>query len=205
MVKQIVLFVVLSVLLIGGVSAVYLYYEKSDNEPSSFRAPEQTSQPSSTQKRGTTDTGLQVQGANSGLNTPTPDNAILQPKDFEAYEEYADNKTALYSDIEQGTGQEAKSGDTVAMLYQGWLTNGELFDQSRINEQNQVEPFVFQLGAGQVIPGWEQGIVGMKEGGFRRLIIPAVAGYGQTGQGPIPPNSMLIFDVRLLELQRGEN
>jgi FKBP-type peptidyl-prolyl cis-trans isomerase len=91
------------------------------------------------------------------------------------------------------------------MIYQGWLTNGQLFDQSRVNEQNQIEPYVFQLGGGQVIQGWEQGIVGMKEGGKRRLIIPSSLGYGSTGQGPIPANAMLIFDVELLKTEKSSN
>jgi FKBP-type peptidyl-prolyl cis-trans isomerase len=91
------------------------------------------------------------------------------------------------------------------MLYQGWLTNGQSFDQTRKNEQGQLEPFIFTLGSGQVIPGWEQTIAGMKEGGKRRLIIPASSGYGAVSQGPIPANSMLIFDVELVAVQPSEN
>jgi FKBP-type peptidyl-prolyl cis-trans isomerase len=144
---------------------------------------------------------LQVQGSSgSRLNNQLP-----TPESFEIYEQYSDQQGSSYIDIVVGTGKEAESGDNVAMLYQGWLTNGQLFDQSRLNESGQIEPFVFQLGGGQVIQGWEQGIVGMKEGGKRRLIIPSSAGYGPNGQDGIPPNAMLIFDVELLGIQKTNN
>ena len=94
-----------------------------------------------------------------------------------------------------GTGPEAKTGDSLSMNYKGTLTNGEVFDQSYGKA-----PFDFQLGAGQVISGWDKGIVGMKVGGKRKLVIPPDMGYGANGQGPIPPNATLIFEVELLSV-----
>ena len=97
-----------------------------------------------------------------------------------------------------GTGAEAQPGSTVSVLYTGMLPDGTVFDAS-VRHGN--EPFVFTLGGGQVIAGWDQGLVGMKEGGKRRLIIPPAMGYGSQDLGVIPPNSTLIFDVELLQVQ----
>ncbi len=140
---------------------------------------------------------LQVLGDTQQVETPEPTPSLPQPSQFSVYEEHASSPGSLYIDIQQGEGFEAAPGDTVAVVYQGWLTNGELFDQSRVNEEGLIEPIIFKLGAGQVIAGWEQGIVGMKQGGRRRLIIPSSFGYGASGQGVIPGDAMLIFDVEL--------
>jgi len=97
-----------------------------------------------------------------------------------------------------GTGVEAKTGDTVSVHYTGTLMNGKKFDSSR--DKNQ--PFEFQLGKGNVIKGWDQGVVGMKVGGKRKLTIPSALGYGERGSPPnIPPNAGLKFDVELLEVK----
>jgi peptidylprolyl isomerase len=95
-----------------------------------------------------------------------------------------------------GTGTEAKTGDAVAVNYVGALYHsGKVFDAS----WKRNEPFPFTLGKGQVIPGWEQGVVGMKVGGRRELIIPAALAYGAKGSPPtIPPNEPLVFVVDLL-------
>ena len=135
-------------------------------------------------------------------NNQNQQNDLPGPEGFEVYEQYSDAESVLYADIVLGDGNEARPGDTVAMKYQGWLTDGTLFDSSRVNEQGQVEPFVFTLGQGQVIRGWEEGIQGMKVGGKRRLVIPAVAAYGEAGQGQIPPNAMLVFDVELAQIEK---
>lgn len=99
-------------------------------------------------------------------------------------------------EIVKGTGTEAKTGSAVAVNYVGALyKTGKVFDAS----WKRNEPFTFTLGKGQVIPGWEQGIVGMKVGGRRELIIPAALGYGAKGSPPsIPPNEALVFIVDLL-------
>jgi FKBP-type peptidyl-prolyl cis-trans isomerase FkpA len=99
--------------------------------------------------------------------------------------------------MQVGTGDEAQPGKFVTVHYTGWLTDGKKFDSSR--DRNR--PFDFQLGAGNVIRGWDTGVAGMKVGGQRRLIIPANLGYGVRGAPPvIPPNATLIFDVELLKV-----
>lgn len=102
-------------------------------------------------------------------------------------------------DVVVGDGTEAKKGNTVSVNYLGTLAaNGKKFDSS----YDRNEPFTFKLGSGQVIEGWEKGIVGMKEGGKRILTIPPEKAYGPSGYPPvIPPNSTLKFEVELVEVQ----
>ncbi|KAJ2359303.1 peptidylprolyl isomerase fpr3 [Coemansia erecta] len=97
----------------------------------------------------------------------------------------------------EGTGNGVKKGARVGMYYIGKLTNGKVFDQN-----TKGKPFWFRLGAGEVIKGWDVGIVGMKKGGERRLTIPAAMAYGKRGAPPdIPPNASLVFDIRLVEFK----
>ncbi len=97
--------------------------------------------------------------------------------------------------MKEGTGEVAKNGDKITAHYTGYLEDGAKFDSS----VDRGQPFQFNLGAGQVIAGWELGIAGMKIGEVRRLIIPPQFGYGEQGSpGSIPPNATLIFDVELL-------
>ena len=100
-------------------------------------------------------------------------------------------------DITVGSGREAKLGDTVTVNYVGKLQTGQVFDSSYDRDQ----PFTTQIGVGQVIKGWDEGIPGMKVGGKRVLVIPAELGYGNQQAGPIPPNSTLIFQVELLDVK----
>lgn len=107
-----------------------------------------------------------------------------------------------YTDTKPGTGPAAKPGDKLVMQYTGWLDEhgkkGKKFDSSR----DHGAPFSFTLGAHQVIPGWDEGIAGMKAGGERTLIIPPALAYGSNGAGGvIPPNATLIFDVELLRIK----
>ena|SRR5450432_1361489 len=103
-----------------------------------------------------------------------------------------------YEDLVLGTCAEALKGKQITVHYVGTLTNGTKFDSSR--DRN--EPFPFTLGAGQVIAGWDEGIVGMKVGGIRRLTIPPGLAYGDAGSPPaVPPNATLIFEVELLDVQ----
>jgi FKBP-type peptidyl-prolyl cis-trans isomerase FkpA len=107
-----------------------------------------------------------------------------------------------FEDTTEGTGPEAQKGQSVSVHYTGWLYNdgvqGTKFDSSK--DRN--DPFVFHLGAGMVIRGWDEGVAGMKVGGARTLIIPAALGYGTRGAGGvIPPNATLKFDVELLEIR----
>ena len=98
-------------------------------------------------------------------------------------------------DLNEGTGAEAKAGMDVSVHYTGTLTDGSKFDSSLDRGQ----PFTFRLGAGQVIQGWDRGVVGMKVGGPRRLTIPPDLAYGARGFPPvIPPNSTLVFEVQLM-------
>ena len=99
-------------------------------------------------------------------------------------------------DIVVGTGTEAIVGRTVRVTYSGYLISGSRFD-SNVGGS----PFSFALGGGQVIAGWDQGVVGMKVGGKRRLVIGSALGYGRQGSGPIPPNATLVFDVEVLNVQ----
>jgi len=117
-----------------------------------------------------------------------------------------DNITSLQvSDGKVGSGAAATSGKVVTVHYTGWLydaksadKHGKKFDSSR----DRGEPFSFQLGAGRVIRGWDQGVAGMKVGGTRTLIIPSDLGYGARGAaGAIPPNATLVFDVELLDVR----
>jgi FKBP-type peptidyl-prolyl cis-trans isomerase len=101
-------------------------------------------------------------------------------------------------DIVVGTGREAKSGDTVHVQYTGTLMNGEKFDSSYDHGGT---PFKVALGKGEVIKGWDEGLVGVKVGGKRKLLIPPDLGYGAEGSPPkIPPNAGLIFDVELVSI-----
>ena len=102
-----------------------------------------------------------------------------------------------YEDLKEGTGAEAKAGQTVSVHYTGWLTDGQKFDSSK--DRN--DPFSFRLGRGQVIAGWDEGVQGMKVGGVRKLTIPPQLGYGVRGAGGvIPPNATLVFEVELLDV-----
>jgi FKBP-type peptidyl-prolyl cis-trans isomerase len=99
-----------------------------------------------------------------------------------------------YIDEVVGTGESPSPGKTVVVHYTGTLQNGTKFDSSRDRET----PFEFLIGTGKVIKGWDEGVMTMKVGGKRKLIVPPELGYGPQGSGPIPPNSTLIFDVELL-------
>lgn len=109
------------------------------------------------------------------------------------------------TDIVVGTGAEAASGSTIRVKYAGWLYNAARPDTKggQFDASAEGQPFTFTLGVGQVIAGWDQGLVGMKVGGQRRLVIPPSLGYGGARQGPIPANATLVFDVELLEIVPG--
>jgi len=102
-----------------------------------------------------------------------------------------------YSIVTEGEGETADSGNVVTVHYSGFLTDGTKFDSSVERD----DPFSFLLGMGQVIPGWEEGLKLMKKGGKTRLVIPPQLAYGELSAGTIPPNSKLIFDVELVDVQ----
>jgi FKBP-type peptidyl-prolyl cis-trans isomerase FkpA len=102
----------------------------------------------------------------------------------------------MYTDLVAGNGPSPVAGKHVKVHYTGWLENGTKFDSSLDHGQ----PFVFTIGAGQVIPGWDEGVMTMKTGGKRKLILPPRLGYGSAGAGGvIPPDATLIFEVELLD------
>lgn len=117
-------------------------------------------------------------------------------------DESADTVTELViKDITVGDGAKAKAGDAATVHYTGWLMDGTKFDSS----VDRGQPFEFTIGAGDVIEGWDKGVVGMKAGGKRTLIIPADMAYGDQGAGGvIPPGATLKFEVELLGLTPGE-
>jgi len=101
----------------------------------------------------------------------------------------------IIDELVVGAGAAAAAGQQVTVHYTGWLTNGTKFDSSK----DRGDPFIFPLGAGRVIKGWDEGVQGMKIGGKRKLTIPPALGYGTRGAGGvIPPNATLVFEVELL-------
>jgi FKBP-type peptidyl-prolyl cis-trans isomerase FkpA len=101
----------------------------------------------------------------------------------------------IIDELVVGAGAAAAAGQQVTVHYTGWLTNGTKFDSSK----DRGDPFIFPLGAGRVIKGWDEGVQGMKIGGKRKLTIPPALGYGARGAGGvIPPNATLVFEVELL-------
>jgi FKBP-type peptidyl-prolyl cis-trans isomerase len=123
-------------------------------------------------------------------------NAVL-PKP-EAYKPTGEVKSLQITDLESGNGTKVKAGDCLTVKYQGTLTNGTEFDG------NFDKPYTlkFKVGQGQVIAGWDQGLLGMNVGGTRRLIIPPSLGYGSQSQSAIPANSTLVFVVKVLTIEQ---
>jgi FKBP-type peptidyl-prolyl cis-trans isomerase len=127
----------------------------------------------------------------------TQDAAAKTTKKAKAPKTVTTKSGLKYQDLRVGKGAPAKSGQRVTVHYRGTLTNGTKFDAS----YDRNEPFTFNLGAGEVIKGWDQGVAGMRVGGKRKLTIPPSLGYGASGAGGvIPPNATLIFEVELLRI-----
>lgn len=154
--------------------------------------------------------GNAAEEADETAAEPTTETAMPEPASTEVAPMYAEElgvdldamtKTDSglhYVVLAEGDGAEAAAGQSATVHYTGWLPNGTKFDSSRDRDQ----PFTFALGAGQVIPGWDEGVAGMKIGEQRKLVIPPALGYGTAGAGGvIPPNATLVFDVELLGAQ----
>lgn len=155
-----------------------------------------------TSQNGTTSTSNEAQSSNnSGSSSSNSSTNPLNPSTFSQYDvpKYINGTSAYFADLQTGTGTTLSAGHQASVIYKGWLTNGQLFDESQTNSSGQMEPFTFSFGTSpsQVIAGWQEGLAGMKVGGIRLLIIPPAVGYGATGQGPIPGNAVLIFAVQL--------
>ncbi|PID30967.1 peptidylprolyl isomerase [Candidatus Saccharibacteria bacterium] len=138
-------------------------------------------------------------------DTPAPDIQQLEPPQKEAvlpapevYKPEGDVTELQTTDLSEGVGEPVKAGDRLVMKYYGTLaSDGTVFDENYTKET----AFPFTLGSGQVIKGWDQGLVGMKPGGERRLVIPSELAYGETERGSIPANADLVFVVKLLRVQ----
>lgn len=148
----------------------------------------------------------QITPNTSGSSNPSdsgaaPKQNALDPATFAQYDKHKESNGALFGELMAGTGTELTAGKKAAVYYKGWLTNGQLFDMSRPDDKGELKPFIFEMGAQQVIPGWEQGLTGMKVGGSRLVIVPPAVGYGASGQGSIPGNAVLVFQVQLLAVE----
>ena len=134
-----------------------------------------------------------------GVNINKEKNQLIFPGEENQNNNQQKSDNELKAEIiREGSGQQAKTGDVAVVHYEGYLENGTKFDSSRDKEQ----PFKFSLGAGQVIQGWDLGVVGMKIGEVRKLYIPSSLAYGEQGAGNIiPPNANLIFEIELLDLE----
>ncbi|OGN06040.1 MAG: hypothetical protein A2669_00725 [Candidatus Yanofskybacteria bacterium RIFCSPHIGHO2_01_FULL_48_25b] len=129
--------------------------------------------------------------------SPSVSGSPVQTSDSRAPQVIRTASGLEYADIEIGTGATAKTGQTVSVHYLGTLVDGTKFDSS----YDRGQPFTFRLGVGEVIKGWDEGVAGMKVGGKRKLAIPPDLAYGPQGNGPIPPNAVLLFDVELLGIK----
>lgn len=104
----------------------------------------------------------------------------------------------LLQDDSVGVGDSLVAGQTAVVHYTGWLPDGTRFDTSRESGT----PFSFRVGAGEVIEAWDEGVIGMRVGGRRKLVIPPTIGYGAEGSGSVPPNAIMVFEIELLEIRR---
>jgi len=133
----------------------------------------------------------------SDLDQEQIDELLDENQDNQSEVNVERNEEVQIEDLIVGEGVEAKDGDKITVNYVGTLTDGTKFD----NSYDRNKPFVFTLGNGEVIQGWDEGILGMKIGGKRKLTIPPSLGYGESGSGDvIPPNSTLIFEVELISI-----
>jgi peptidylprolyl isomerase len=153
------------------------------------------------------DTAAQPQPTQTAAQQQTPPPAAQQQPSIEqSYTKHGDttiSPTGLkFIDMKIGTGASPQRGQTITVNYTGKLTNGQTFDSNVDPKFGHPQPFTTAIGVGQVIPGWDEGMLTMKIGGKRRLIVPGPLGYGAQGMPPkIPGNATLIFDVELLGIQ----
>jgi hypothetical protein len=196
--KQILFFIALAVVAIAA--AVY-YQAPAKNALTELNSQEGTV-PTGTEGgvteneatgtvEGSTGIGIESEGGGLVVSEILPDGS---EKEVELHET---NRSIMVEDITEGTGAAVKKGDTVSVHYVGTLLDGTQFDSSR----DRGESFSFTVGAGQVIKGWEEGLIDMRVGGVRKLTISPELAYGDRAVGPIPPNSTLIFEIELLDIE----
>jgi FKBP-type peptidyl-prolyl cis-trans isomerase FkpA len=163
---------------------------------SQSEAPKQDQQPAAaTTEQPAGATAAAALQAATAVSTQSASDAVSPPPIAATPQPGATVTDMKIEDTKVGTGDPAVTGKSVTVHYTGWLTDGTKFDSSKDHGQ----PFTFQLGAGQVIKGWDQGVVGMKVGGVRKLTIPSSLAYGDRGAGGvIPPGATLVFEVELL-------
>ena len=214
-----------TVILIAVVVGVFFWQSSKDKEKVSFGAASlnvsdtQQNNSSPTLNKGGISVSSNASGQNLGQIAPTNNQSnsgaggasssssgksssqTIDPSTFTQYEKYKNDNQALFGDLVVGTGATLGNGQTAAVAYRGWLTNGQMFDESKTGADGKIQAFSFKVGSGQVIPGWDQGLTGMKVGGARLVIVPPSVGYGASGQGPIPGNAVLVFQVQLLEVK----
>jgi FKBP-type peptidyl-prolyl cis-trans isomerase FkpA len=140
------------------------------------------------------DTANSSSTANTGSTAPS---ATPSADELGKYQQYSGSGTAMYGDFVVGRGAAVAAGSIVTVNYRGWLTNGKLFDESYTSGKS----YSFKEGDHRVIPGWEEGLFGMRAGGKRRVIVPPSKGYGAAEHNGIPANSVLVFDVELVSVQ----
>lgn len=179
--------ILVMIIAIGGIGALVFGQNSTKKQPSTILGEESTNA-SANPVLSTQLSAEQNQTSQKNKTTPEPD------KEMKTEEQITQLKAA---DLVVGEGPEATSGARVTVNYVGTLTNGQKFDSS----YDRNAPFTFNLGAGEVIQGWDMGVLGMKVGGKRKLLIPANLAYGERGVGNIPPNSPLIFEVELLKVE----
>ncbi len=173
---------------VGGIFLLIVgFFIVKAKEDTSIASPVQDANPTSAFVLGGNDQnqGLALNG-NVGNNNSTKDKPM-------------DVTELKIEDVKEGTGAAIKAGDTVVVNYEGKLLNGQVFDSSFTRNQ----PFETPIGVGRVIPGWDQGMIGMKIGGKRVITIPSKLAYGEAGagNGVIPPNAGLIFTIELLDIK----
>lgn len=142
---------------------------------------------------------LLLAGCESDPTSPRVEEAVFNPSLKVDIAASTRTITGLYyRDLEMGEGAAAVPGKTVHVHYKGYLVNGTLFDQNLVGQHT---PLEFEIGRGGVIPGFDEGVSGMRVGGKRQLIIPPSLGYGNRPIGGIPANSILVFDVHLVAVE----
>lgn len=208
---------VISLVIIGMIAGFFVWHSKQNEQVSLGRATNNVPASNTTTTDPATAGGLSAssnsaqnlgqinpagnQSSSQSSSSGSSGSSSLDPSKFGEYDKYKSETKALFGELKTGDGATAASGQTATVVYKGWLTNGQLFDQSKTNAEGKLEAFQFKIGSGQVIPGWDQGVAGMKVGGVRLLVVPPSVGYGSTDHGPIPANSVLVFQVQLVDVK----